>query len=199
MKKTNKEIRLSELRYEETEGKMILEGYAITFENDTLIGDEDRGFIEVIDRNALSNTLMKDVPMKYNHMDSFLIIARTKNGSLSLIVDEVGLKVHAVLIDTTSNEDVYKMVKAELLDKMSFAFTVSKQSWDRNGKIPIRRILGIERLYDVSVVDVPAYEGTSIYARSLELVESELKAMELAEQEVKAELIRKRINIKSKI
>lgn len=195
----NKETRLAELRFEETEDKMILEGYALVFEQETRIGDEERGFIEIIDRSALNSTLMKDVPMKYNHMDSFLIIARTKNGSLSLSVDEVGLKVHAELIDTRSNEDVYKMVKAELIDKMSFAFTVAKQSWDRSGKLPVRRILGIERLYDVSVVDTPAYDGTSIFARSLELVESELKAMDLEEQESKASLIKKRISIKSRI
>lgn len=57
------------------------------------------------------------------------------------------------------------MVRSGLLDKMSFAFTVKKQSWDRNGNIPVRRIESIDRLYDVSVVDTPAYEGTSIYSR----------------------------------
>ncbi|MDL2292535.1 HK97 family phage prohead protease [Acholeplasma sp. OttesenSCG-928-E16] len=196
--KQNKEVRLSELRFEETDDKMILEGYAILFENETLIGSDERGFKEVIDRNALAETLMKDVPMKYNHMDSFLIIARTKNKSLSFEIDNIGLKIHAELLDTHSNEDVYKMVRAGLLDKMSFAFTVSKQSWDRSGKVPVRRILGIERLYDVSVVDTPAYEGTSIYARSLDLVESELKAMDLVEQEVKVDLLRRKIKIKSK-
>lgn len=196
-KKQNKETRISNLHMKESEGKMILEGYAIIFDDETLIGDEENGFIEIIDRNALVNTLMKDVPMKYNHMDSFLIIARTKNNSLQLSVDDKGLKVYAELLDTQSNEDIYKMVRAELLDKMSFAFTVRDQSWDRSGKIPVRRILGIERLYDVSVVDYPAYDSTSIYARSLELVDAELKAMELAEQINAANLIKKRIKIKS--
>lgn len=192
-----KETRLANVELKQDEGKMILEGYALLFEEETLIGDEEHGFKEIIDRNALKDTLMKDVPMKYNHMDNFLIIARTKNKSLSLSVDERGLKIHAELLDTSSNQDVYKMVKAGLLDKMSFAFTVAKQSWDRSNKIPIRRILGIERLYDVSVVDLPAYEATSIYARSLELVDAELKAMDLEEQNRKRELIKKKIKIKS--
>ena len=81
---------------------------------------------------------------------------------------------------------------------MSFAFTVSKQSWDRSGKVPVRRIESIDRLFDVSVVDVPAYDGTSIYSRSLDLVEAELRAMELAESDEKAKLIKAKINIKSK-
>ena len=197
--KNNKETRLAELRFEEDEGKMILDGYALVFEEQTLIGDEERGFYEVIDRNALQDTLMRDVPMKYNHMDSFLIIARTKNKSLTLSVDNIGLKVHAELLDTHSNEDVYKMVRAGLLDKMSFAFTVAKQSWDRSDKTPVRRILGIERLYDVSVVDMPAYDATSIHARSLEIVDADLKAMDLAEQERKADVLKHKIKIKSLI
>jgi len=197
-KTINKEVRLAELRSEEAEGKMLLEGYAIVFESETLIGDEEHGFKEVIDKDSLASAQMKDVPLKYNHVDNFLILARTKNKSLTLEVDEKGLKVRAELLDTESNKDIYKMVQAGLLDKMSFAFTVAKQSWDRSGKIPVRRILGIERLYDVSIVDTPAYDATSIHARSLELVDAELKAMDLEEQNRKAEIIKKRIQIKSK-
>lgn len=195
----NKETRLAELRFEESEGKMILEGYAIVFEQETLIGTEDRGFKEVISRTALTDAIMKDVPLKYNHMDSFLILARTKNKSLSLSVDNVGLKIHAELIDTKSNEDIYKMVRSGLLDKMSFAFTVRKQSWDRSGELPVRRIESIERLFDVSVVDTPAYDGTSIYSRSLDLVEAELKALDDEKREKEANLIKAKIRIKSKI
>lgn len=196
--KNNKEVRLAELRFEESEGKMILEGYAIVFEQETLIGNEERGFKEVISRTALTDAIMKDVPMKYNHMDSFLILARTKNKSLVLTIDNIGLKVHAELIDTTSNEDVYKMVRSGLLDKMSFAFTVKKQSWDRSGTIPVRRIEAIDRLFDVSVVDTPAYDGTSIYSRSLDLVEAELRALDDASRDEEANLIKIKIQIKSK-
>ena len=194
-----KETRLADVTLEESEGKMILEGYAIVFNNETLIGDETYGFIEEIDSRALSETKMKDVPMKYNHMDSFLIIARTKNQSLQLSIDSIGLKVRAELLDTNTNQDIYKMVRSGLLDKMSFAFTVDEQVWNREGKIPKRTITKIERLYDVSVVDTPAYDASSIYARSLESMELELKTMDLAEQEVQATIIKKRIKIKSQI
>jgi HK97 family phage prohead protease len=194
-----KETRLADVTLHEEENKMILEGYALVFDNETLIGDEEYGFIEEIDSRALSQTKMKDVPMKYNHMDSFLIIARTKNQSLSLTVDNIGLKVRAELLDTNTNQDIYKMVRSGLLDKMSFAFTVDEQVWNREGRIPKRTITKIERLYDVSVVDTPAYDATSIYARSLESMELELKAMELAEQEEKTSIIKKRIKIKTQI
>ena len=78
-----------------------------------------------------------------------------------------------------------------------FAFTVKKQSWDRKSTVPVRRIEKIDRLFDVSVVDLPAYEGTSIYSRSLELVETELKALEDVENKEKAEIIKKKIHIKT--
>ena len=199
MDKTKIENRLSDVSFkEEDEQKMVLEGYAIVFDQETLIGDKDKGFIESIDRNALNNANMKDVPMKYNHDDSFLIIARTRNNSLRLTVDDIGLKVRAELIDTDSNKDIYKMVKAGLLDKLSFAFTVSSQKIDRSGDIPKRTITGIDRLYDVSIVDLPAYDQTSIVVgRSLVLVDTELKTMDMEDQIKKANIIKKRIHIKT--
>lgn len=197
-----KETRFSsiETRSDDENKKMIVEGYAIVFDEETLIGDEERGFVEVIDKGALASTNMKDVPFKYNHNDVTLILARTRNGSLSLEVDEKGLKIRAELIDTTSNVDIYKSIVAGLLDKMSFAFTVKSQSWDRSGKIPKRTITAIDRLFDVSVVDLPAYDQTSIQAsaRSLELVETELKALDDAENLERRKVIAKRIKIKTK-
>ena len=199
MDKMKIENRLSDVSFkEEDEQKMVLEGYAIVFDQETLIGDKEKGFIESIDRNALKNANMKDVPMKYNHDDSFLIIARTRNNSLRLTVDDIGLKVRAELIDTDSNKDIYKMVKAGLLDKMSFAFTVSSQKIDRSGDIPKRTITGIDRLFDVSIVDLPAYDQTSIVVgRSLALVDTELKTMDMEDQIKKANIIKKRIHIKT--
>ena len=173
-----KEIRLKELRASEPtepteptdDTKMIVEGYAIVFDEPT-----DLGYIEVIERGALDNCDMRDVCLKYNHEDDFLIMARTRNKSLQLEVDEHGLKIRAELIDTSSNRDIYKSIQAGLLDKMSFAFIVNDASWETvNGK-DVRRIKGIEKLFDVSVVDVPAYDQTEIYTRSKSVAEKEQK------------------------
>lgn len=165
-----KEIRLKELRTSEPteDTKMIVEGYAIVFDEPT-----DLGYIEVIERGALDNCDMRDVCLKYNHEDDFLIMARTRNKSLQLEVDEHGLKIRAELIDTSSNRDIYKSIQAGLLDKMSFAFIVSDASWDTVDGRDVRRIKGIEKLFDVSVVDVPAYDQTEIYARSKSVAEKE--------------------------
>ncbi len=197
-KMLNKETRLSEIQAV-SEEKMIIEGYAIKFNEQTLIGTETHGFNEVIDSKALTETNMKDVPLKYNHQDNFLVIARTRNKSLELVIDEIGLKIRAELLDTQSNQDIYKMVKSGLLDKMSFAFTVKSQSWDRTGSVPLRTIQSIDRLYDVSIVDVPAYEGTSVYARSLELMDIDTKELDDLKLARQTEIIRKKIKIKGDI
>ncbi|MFA7020474.1 MAG: HK97 family phage prohead protease [Bacilli bacterium] len=194
----NKEVRISDLKPNSQEEAMILEGYALVFNKETLIGDDKRGFVEVIEPTALISTSLKDVPLKYNHQDNFLVIARTRNASLVLSTDENGLRVTANLLDTQSNRDIYSAVKAGLLDKMSFAFTVKDQVWDRSGDIPKRTIKAIDRLYDVSIVDTPAYEDTSIYARSLEAMDMELKALEKEEQDEKTLISKKRILIKLK-
>lgn len=155
-----KEMRISELRALGNENdEMIVEGYAAVFETET-----DLGWCkEIISRDAFNNCNMSDCVLKYNHNDSCLILARTRNKSLELTIDNKGLKIRANLIDTTQNRDIYKMIRAGLLDKMSFAFAVKKQEWDYENDV--RRILEISRLFDVSVVDVPAYETTEIYAR----------------------------------
>lgn len=168
MEKAIKELRVSELRALDIDNEeMVVEGYAAVFDSVT-----DLGWCkEVIDRNAFNNCNMQDCVFKYNHNDNCLILARTRNQSLQLIVDDKGLKIRATLIDTQNNKDIYKMIKAGLLDKMSFAFTVARQEWDYT--TDTRKILEIDRLFDVSVVDVPAYDSTEIYARSKEAYQEE--------------------------
>lgn len=160
-----KEYRLSEVRaldLNENEKDMIIEGYAVVFDQLTDLGY----YKEKIDRHAFDNADMKDCVLKYNHEDGFPILARTRNKSLELSVDEHGLKIRAKLIDTDHNKEVYKMVKEGLLDKMSFGFSVRKNEWDYENDI--RTITEVSKLFDVSIVDFPAYDGTEIKTRKKE-------------------------------
>lgn len=194
MKNQEKEIRLLAenliVRNDHEEEKMIVEGYAVVFDSPAT-----HGFTEVIDKDAFNGCNMKDVCLKYNHDNSHLILARTRNGSLQLTVDDKGLFIHAELIDTTSNRDVYKMIQAGLLDKMSFAFTVEEEKWDL--ATDTRTILRIDCLYDVSVVDTPFYDTTSIYARALSTLDSEKKKLDSLKEQRK--LLRKRKALEIKI
>lgn len=159
MKKETRILNVELRTPENEEEKMIVEGYAITFNSPAT-----HGYTEVISDRALDNTDMSDVPLKYNHEDSHLIMARTRNKSLELKKDEKGLFIKAELIDTQSNKDIYKSIKAGLIDKMSFAFTVREDEYDYD--TDTRTITDIDRLYDVSVVDIPFYDSTSVYARN---------------------------------
>lgn len=177
--KTNKEIRLAnvadfniEQREEENESKLVIEGYAAVYDSETFIGYNDWGFYETIERGAFDGADLQDVPLKYNHLDAVPILARTRNKSLILTPDEKGLFIHAELLDTTDGRDMYKRIKAGLIDKMSFAFTVKDEEiLDADKANPRRKIKKFDRIFDVSVVDTPAYEDTSIYARSREHLE----------------------------
>lgn len=180
--------------------EMILEGYAVVFGAQTYIGSDDYGFYEEVAPGAFDGANLKDVPLKYNHNDSFLILARTRNDSLELTVDDKGLYIRAKLIDTSTNRDVYKMVQSGLLDKMSFAFTVSDEiSEETENGVAKRIITKIDRLFDVSVVDVPAYDQTSIYARCQKLAEANGSKAEAQNREKQIEALRLRAQINSKI
>lgn len=179
------------------EGKMIIEGYAITYDQPATHQYGSRKFTEVIQRGALDYTDMKDVPLRYNHNDTWIIIARTRNNSLQLIKDDRGLKIIAELIDTQSNKDIYKSIQAGLIDGMSFSFTISDHGdeWTYGENETVRKVKSINRLYDVSVVDTPFYDTTSVYARSFELLENNLKQLESFELRKRKLLIKEKYKI----
>lgn len=190
------ERRLIEIRaVDNDENKMIVEGYAITYDKPATHQYGGRKFTETIKRGSLDNTDMKDVPMRYNHNDNVIIMARTRNKSLRLIKDEKGLKVESELIDTQSNRDLYKCIQEGLIDKMSFAFRVADggDTWTFGENETTREVTNIAKLYDVSVVDTPFYDSTSIYTRSLELLESEERRLESLNE---IEVLKLKIKIK---
>ena len=156
-------------------GKMIIEGYAAVYDAETNIGGM---FTETIERGAFDDANLKDVPLKYNHSDAVPILARTRNKSLTLTPDEKGLKIRAELLDTTDGRDMFTRIKSGLLDKMSFAFSVNPdgERWetDENG-FQRRTITKFDRIFDVSVVDTPAYDETEIYARSKAIADANAK------------------------
>lgn len=158
---------------ENEENKQLVEGYAAVFNQRTLIWESEWSgwkYMEVIDRNAFDNADMSDTVFKYNHGDIAMVLARASNNTLTMNTDDKGLRISADIIDTNNGTDVYKLIKRGDLNKMSFAFTVKNErsESDRENKIYTRTITAFDKIYDVAVVDFPAYDGTSIQARSKE-------------------------------
>ena len=173
MKKMEMRMALLEPANNDDENRQLVEGYAAVFNQRALIWESEWSgwkYMEVIDRNAFNGADMSDTVFKYNHGDVAMILARASNNTLTMNTDDKGLRISADIIDTNNGTDVYKLIKRGDVNKMSFAFTVKSERTevDKENKIYTRTITAFDKIYDVAVVDFPAYDGTSIQARSKE-------------------------------
>ena len=153
-----KEIRKLDLQFraEDNQDKMEIKGYAAVFNS-----PETYDYTEVIAPTAFDNADMSDVVLRYNHNDNFMVLARTRNKSLNLEVDEKGLKIDATLQDDiTQHRDILNAIKSCLIDKQSFAFVVDEDEYDY--ETDTRTITKIGKVFDVSVVDQPFYNATDV-------------------------------------
>ena len=154
-------------------------GTAIVFDTPTCLFEVDGvKYYEVIDRHALDGCDLSDVIMNYNHGGK--VVARLRNKTLVLTITDRGLDLEADLSGTAAGRDLYEEIDGGYVDKMSFSFVVRAAEYD--AATHTRRITKIRKLYDVSAVDIPAYEETSLSARSFFEVEhsKEVKALEQA-------------------
>lgn len=158
-----KEIRKLDIQFraEDTEdGKMEIKGYAAVYDS-----PETYDYTEVIEKGAFDESDMSDVVLRYNHNDSFMVLARTRNKSLDLQVDDNGLFMDAKLQDDiTEHKNIFNAIKSGLIDKQSFAFTVEEDDYDYD--TDTRTIKKIGKVFDVSVVDQPFYNATDVSVAS---------------------------------
>jgi HK97 family phage prohead protease len=141
-----------------------VEGYATTFDKPYLLYEFEDGtkFYERIDAHALDGADMSDVIMQYDHEGR--VFARESNNTLILIPDHKGLLIAADLSKTDLARGLYQDIEAGMITKMSWAFTVSEESYDRATRT--RTILKIKKVYDVSAVSIPANGDTEIATRN---------------------------------
>lgn len=177
-----------EVRSEKREnGISHLSGNPIVYSSPTDIGG---WFREVIEPGALDGADLKDVPLLVNHNDRMIPVARsrnnTPNSTMQLIVTSRGLEIEAD-IDTERNmtaRELDSAVDRGDLDGMSFRFTISDEEWEGlDTDYPTRHIRKFGEIAEVSAVTWPAYEATSIYARSKEALDSARSALESARQQ----------------
>ncbi|MFG6330872.1 MAG: HK97 family phage prohead protease [Lachnospiraceae bacterium] len=140
-----------------------VEGYATTFDKPYLLYEYDgQKYFERIDRNALVGADMSDVIMQYDHTGK--VLARLSNKTLGVEVTESGLFTFADLSKSRAAQDMFEEIKNGLITKMSWAFRVTEDSYDRDTRT--RTILKVAKVYDVSAVSIPANGDTEISARS---------------------------------
>jgi len=202
-----REYRALELRAEQREenGESIIFGRPAIYGQETFIGTPDGGFLEEIKPGAFVAAALKDVRLFVNHDDRGITLARSRNNNenstMQIGIDEEGLYFEAKL-DTENNAQaraLYSAIGRGDMSGMSFAFfvPVDGQEWEtlEDGTAK-RTITKIEQVDEISVVNFPAYAGTSINKRSLEsdaaALDRAAKALESAEiQRLKIENLRK--------
>jgi HK97 family phage prohead protease len=146
-------VNVADFEIRETPAGMTFTGYAAVFNSDSV----PLPFIERIAPGAFKRSLQSrnEVKMLWNH-DAGEPLASVRGGTLKLVEDERGLKVEATLANTSRGRDVAELIRSKTVDSMSFGFSVIKDSW--SGDV---RTLQAVRLFEVSIVSSPAYEGTA--------------------------------------
>lgn len=153
--------------------KGVIEGVPIVFNKEGHVRDWSGEFKEIIIPEALNNTDMRDVRLFVNHNTDKITLARSKNGNgtMSLDVQPDGVHMRATL-DIDGNPEasaLYSAIKRGDMDGMSFMFRVRGDTWsDLESAIPTRTINDISIIHEVSVVNTPAYEATTVSARDAE-------------------------------
>lgn len=178
------------------DSEYYVEGYATTFDKPYVIYTAEDGteYKEMIDSTAFEGADMSDIIFLYNHAGR--VMARPKNGTLIVEPRKEGLFIAADLSKSDAARSMYEDIKNGLVDKMSWAFRVQADEYDRLTRT--RTIRKIKKVYDVSAVDRPANIDTSISARDYfdGVIEAE-KAERLAAEA--AVLKRKKLKLKLEV
>ena len=161
---------------EENDG-FFVRGYASTFEPYLMYHDNDTGidYFERVLPEAFNGVDLSDAIFQYDHQGR--VLARSRNNTLRLWVDEHGLAVEADLSLSDAARGIYDDIKNGLVYQMSFAFSVAEEEYDRDTHTRIIR--RFRKIYDVSAVSIPANPGTEISARSYYAGVAEQEAQEL--------------------
>ena len=185
-----KELRSIEIRTVEDSRK--IEGVSIVF---NALSNDLGGFRELIVPEAVEGVIeQSDIFFLYNHTSDRGFLARSKFGigSLKTDVREDGVYFSFDAPKTALGDEVLEYLKRGDVNQCSFAFAVDTDMWEKQvDGTYIRTITKFKKLYDMSLVDNPAYSQTSACARFAEIQEEERianeKAMKEAEERAAAE------------
>lgn len=194
-----KEIRSIEIRA--IENSRTVEGYALVFNS---LSRNLGGFYEVISPEAVEGVIERsDIMCLLNHADNRGILARSKygKGSLSLTIDETGLKYRFDSPKTSLGDELLEYLNRGDIDSSSFAFTVAEDKWIKGEDgMYTRTITKFDRLFDVSPVFEPAYDATSVKcARFAEIQEEERLENERLMKEAEERAAQEAAEAKAKI
>lgn len=184
MPSKTRERRYVSSQFSALENGYVVEGYATTFDSAYEIGSS--GIKEIIRMTALDGADMSDVIFRYDHEG--MVLARQRNKTLEIEIDEHGLLVRADLGGCEQGRQLYEGIKNGLIDRMSWAFVVDDDGWEYDRESNTTTIRKIRKVYDVAAVGIPANDDTDISARYLDGAIEDIERQEMAHR---IELLRK--------
>ena len=172
-----------ETRAEET-GDLYISGYFSVFNSPYELFP---GATESIAETAFDGALSDDIRCLVNH-DTTLVLGRTKAGTLTLKTDSRGLWGEVKINPKDQDAmNLYERVKRVDVDQCSFGFDILDEEFEDRGETVHWTIKKV-KLYEVSVVTFPAYEETSVTARSKQLSDIKRKSAEAFKERMKTKL-----------
>lgn len=145
----------------EADGQKRIECYFAVFDD---IYEWAENCTETIDKHAFDETIGDDIRALINH-DTTLVLGRTKAGTLTLSIDDKGLKGEIIINDEDQDAlNLYAKVKRGDVNQCSIGFDILEEEYAaENGRYNwhITKI----KLYEVSIVTFPAYEKTEANVR----------------------------------
>jgi len=160
--KSDREYRSMELKAvlieEGAEPSYLVEGYASTFDPYVLLTVDGVDYSERIEPTAFDEADLSDVVFRVDHEGR--VYARSSAGTVELWHDGHGLGQRTDLSKTQAARELFADIEAGNYPKMSFAFTVAEDHFDR--ETHTRVIDRIAKVFDVSPVSFPANPNTEL-------------------------------------
>ena len=193
------DLQVSELHVREAgegEKSRTVEGYAMLFgvrSVNLTPWSSTREVYEIMEPGCLTTDLLNrsDVVLTAFHNNQMILGRwRQGKGTLSLEIDQRGLKIRCTLAETATADELLSAIERGDISGMSFAFTADEEdnengvSYERtaeqtaDGKeVWLRHVKKVTGLYDVTIAGHPAYEQTTIEAREVdEFLDAKLRA-----------------------
>ena len=193
------DLQVSELHVREAgegEKSRTVEGYAMLFgvrSVNLTPWSSTREVYEIMEPGCLTTDLLNrsDVVLTAFHNNQMILGRwRQGKGTLSLEIDQRGLKIRCTLAETATADELLSAIERGDISGMSFAFTADEEdnengvSYERtaeqtaDGKeVWLRHVKKVTGFYDVTIAGHPAYEQTTIEAREVdEFLDAKLRA-----------------------
>jgi HK97 family phage prohead protease len=152
----------TQFRAEEANGKRTIEAYFAVF------GDTYEfwpGATESFDAHAFDGAINDDVRCLVNH-DPSKVLGRTKSGTLTLSIDNYGLKG---IVEINENDqdamNLYARVQRGDVSQCSVGFDIVREDYVTTPDGAQHWTILEVKLYEGSIVTFPAYEKTEAVAR----------------------------------